>query len=135
MWPNPQETANLVRFTEEILNGKLHFLYSEICSSSTFQHTDYIEKVSSANLFKSFSFTLSMIKSQRALFKVITTNSFKFSGLFLVYFYIIGICPSRSSRNCLRSQKPCSGDVECPSSQLCCSNGCGQMICQPPGRH
>ena len=25
MWPNPQETANLFTFTEEILNGKLHF--------------------------------------------------------------------------------------------------------------
>ena len=23
MWPNPQETADLVTFTEEILNGKL----------------------------------------------------------------------------------------------------------------
>ena len=30
MWPNPQETADLVTFTEEILNGKLHFLCSEI---------------------------------------------------------------------------------------------------------
>ena len=29
MWPNPQETANLVTFTEEILNGKLHFLRSD----------------------------------------------------------------------------------------------------------
>ena len=28
MWPNPEETADLVTFTEEILNGKLHFLYS-----------------------------------------------------------------------------------------------------------
>ena len=28
MRPNPQETANLVTFTEENLNGKLHFLYS-----------------------------------------------------------------------------------------------------------
>ena len=28
MWPNQQETADLVTFTEEILNGKLHFLYS-----------------------------------------------------------------------------------------------------------
>ena len=28
MWPNPQETAALVVFTEEILNGKLHFLCS-----------------------------------------------------------------------------------------------------------
>ena len=26
MWPNPQENADLVIFTEEILNGKLHFL-------------------------------------------------------------------------------------------------------------
>ena len=25
MWPNPQETADLVIFTEEIHNGKLHF--------------------------------------------------------------------------------------------------------------
>ena len=25
MWPNPLETADLVTFTEEILNGKLHF--------------------------------------------------------------------------------------------------------------
>ena len=28
MWPNPQETADLVTFTEEILNGKLYFLCS-----------------------------------------------------------------------------------------------------------
>ena len=26
MWPNPQETGDLVTFIEEILNGKLHFL-------------------------------------------------------------------------------------------------------------
>ena len=28
MRPNPQESADLVTFTEEILNGKLHFLCS-----------------------------------------------------------------------------------------------------------
>ena len=28
MWPSPQGTANLITFTEEILNGKLHFLCS-----------------------------------------------------------------------------------------------------------
>ena len=27
MWPNLQETVDLVTFTERILNGKLHFLY------------------------------------------------------------------------------------------------------------
>ena len=30
MWPNPQETADLVTFIEKILNGKLHFLCSAI---------------------------------------------------------------------------------------------------------
>ena len=29
MWPNPQSPADLVTFTEEILDGKLHFLCSE----------------------------------------------------------------------------------------------------------
>ena len=28
MWPNPQETTDLVTFTGEILNEKLRFLYS-----------------------------------------------------------------------------------------------------------
>ena len=28
MWPNPQETPDLITFTEEILNGKLYFLCS-----------------------------------------------------------------------------------------------------------
>ena len=28
MLPNPQKTADLVTFTEDILNGKLHFLCS-----------------------------------------------------------------------------------------------------------
>ena len=30
MWPNPQETADLVTFIKEILNRKLHFLCSEV---------------------------------------------------------------------------------------------------------
>ena len=30
MRPNRQKTADLVQFTEEILNGKLHFLCSDI---------------------------------------------------------------------------------------------------------
>ena len=31
MCPNPQEIANLVAFTEEILNGNIHFLCSGYC--------------------------------------------------------------------------------------------------------
>ena len=33
MWPNPQETSDLVTITEEIGNGKLHFLGSVVMSS------------------------------------------------------------------------------------------------------
>ena len=29
MWPNPQVTGYLVTFTEEILNGKPHFLHKK----------------------------------------------------------------------------------------------------------
>ena len=38
MQPNPQETAELVTFTEEILNGKLHFVCSVLqsCLSQIF---------------------------------------------------------------------------------------------------
>ena len=39
MWPNPQKTADLVTFTEEILNGKLTFL----CSG----HVWFLKSVSS----------------------------------------------------------------------------------------
>ena len=34
MWPNPQFPVDLVIFTEEILNGKLHFL----CSVDPYQY-------------------------------------------------------------------------------------------------
>ena len=38
MWPNPQVTADLVTFTEEILNGKLHFLCSVSINDVTELH-------------------------------------------------------------------------------------------------
>ena len=34
MWPNPQFPADFVKFTAEILNGKLHFLCSAILNLS-----------------------------------------------------------------------------------------------------
>ena len=57
MWPNPQFPAALVTFTEEILNGKLHFLYSEMNKNknhslntqnsklkfNNFEHVQYID--------------------------------------------------------------------------------------------
>ena len=43
MWRNPQETADLVIFTEEILNEKLPFLCSE--SRNSTDHFNFIVKV------------------------------------------------------------------------------------------
>ena len=37
MWPNPQFPADLITFTEEILNWKLHFLCSDTDES---EHMD-----------------------------------------------------------------------------------------------
>ena len=37
MWPNPQEPADLVKFTEEMLNGKLQFLYSDVTGLQLYQ--------------------------------------------------------------------------------------------------
>ena len=34
MWPNPQETADLVTFTEETLNEKIHFLCAVFIDST-----------------------------------------------------------------------------------------------------
>ena len=40
MWPNSQETADLVKFTEKIFNGKLYFLCSE--KDSGYGKSNYI---------------------------------------------------------------------------------------------
>ena len=50
MWPNPQETVDLVTFTEEILNGKLHFLCSanlkSLPSQSWYSKLGILKKIS-----------------------------------------------------------------------------------------
>ena len=38
MWPNPQETMDLVRFTEEILNGKFHCFCSAFAENVAQNH-------------------------------------------------------------------------------------------------
>ena len=45
MWPNPLETVDLVTFTEEILNGKLHFLYSAVSLQMYMFHSSFIVSV------------------------------------------------------------------------------------------
>lgn len=47
---------------------------------------------------------------------------------------ISGICPSHSTTICQPDKIRCSADNYCPSSRLCCRDGCGDMTCQLPGR-
>ena len=71
MRPNPQETEDLVTFTEEILNGKLHFLCSSI----------YVGRLSFSisrenDIFASFetSLTMSTEVSYNWIFSVLNTS-------------------------------------------------------------
>ena len=48
MWPNPQKAADSVTFTEEILNGKLHFLCIEMGNGLFF----FKKKTQNCNIIK-----------------------------------------------------------------------------------
>ena len=56
MWPNPQESADLVTYTGEILNGKLHFL----CSAFTKKASKKNFIFCSVTLHKNWSFALTI---------------------------------------------------------------------------
>ena len=61
MWPNLQETADLVTFIEEILNAKLHFLYSVSCDY--FPGANYLKEL--LNSFKINNYTKHWYKKLR----------------------------------------------------------------------
>ena len=43
MWPNPQFLVDLVKFTKEVLNGKLHFLCSASPSNQLYLSSELTE--------------------------------------------------------------------------------------------
>ena len=55
MWPNPQEIADLVKFTEEILNRKLHF-YAALLNKYLAENLIFcvVTKVITSFMFKHF---------------------------------------------------------------------------------
>ena len=57
MWPNLQETANLVTFTEEIFNRKLHF----VCSATVVEN-DFVDFYIS--LLKLLTLTWNLLPSE-----------------------------------------------------------------------
>ena len=50
MWPNLQETVNLVAFTEEVLNGKFHFLFCTIYDSAKFMASSLSDLVNNVSI-------------------------------------------------------------------------------------
>ena len=46
MWPNPQETVDLVTCTKEIVNGKLYSLCSEYSGANKVKLTYCFENIS-----------------------------------------------------------------------------------------
>ena len=63
MWPNPWETVGLVKFTEEIPNGKLRFL----CSVMTSTKVTFWAKTAGSKIF--FSFILLIQKMEKSFNK------------------------------------------------------------------
>ena len=87
MWPDPQETANLVTFTEEILNGKLHFLCSvsvrSLLVSLSLQR--YFSVVHTIFYYQSFKTVKSRIRiriysSNMLLWSILGNSSFTWVG-------------------------------------------------------
>ena len=66
MWPNPQKSADLVTFTEKILNRKLHFLCSVKCRSRRLQMFFKIGVFEKSTIFtgKHLHWSLFLIKLQ-----------------------------------------------------------------------
>ena len=107
MWPNPQFPENLVTFTEEILNEKLHFLWSvTVLTDGTHwcvilcYHTDgvYMFNFSLTILYnyRSYNFSL-IIQSKSPHFIPIWENTdqkISENGLFLcgAYFTFLRQC-------------------------------------------
>ena len=71
-----QETADLVTFTEEILNGKLHFLCSDRIISGPLMSAKVTLKVSIVNPFSTSTLLLYPLK---------TSENLRFSDVFRGY--------------------------------------------------
>ena len=75
MWPNPQETADLITLTEEILDEKLHFF----CEVFGFQ--DFI-----FNVFNRFFLTLSVLPNESINTFVLKDHIFHRNMIPLMFF-------------------------------------------------
>ena len=75
MWPNPQETTDMVTFTDEILNGNLHLLYS----INWVQHDRNIDLIG-ANIYNSSR--LQVLFKIGVLFRIIHRKTLVLKSVF-----------------------------------------------------
>ena len=69
MWQNLQETADLVTITGEILNWKLHFLWSVKISNLLFHFSNTYSNISYENMLKNFKNVYELAKINKIFFK------------------------------------------------------------------
>ena len=69
MWPNPQFPADLIIFTEEILNGKLRFLYSVYSEHCQISEMECFAK-------KINSFTLLIISAKQSILDILQGSKY-----------------------------------------------------------
>ena len=87
MWPNPQFLADLVTFTEEILNGKLHFLCN---AKEIFKHVTEIRE--------KFAFFIRRCKWNESKFHSQDFHHFVKSVQIRSYFWSVFCCIRTESR-------------------------------------
>ena len=88
MWSNPQETADLVTFTEEVLNGKPHFL----CSGRTNELQKPFPEFKDVFRFARFSLVYPSTINGKMIF---WTNYSYFEKSHIIYI-ADNICPTQS---------------------------------------
>ena len=100
MWPSPQELADLVTFTEEILNVKILFFVQWIEQMSEFcNKTMYLLTWNRAYIYKK-------INKSKPLLKILNTNSKEnivvtaFSVCLKSTFYVNNLTPSIINSKC-----------------------------------
>ena len=67
MWPNPQFPADLVTFTEDILNGKLHFSAVHAWSVDTFKRFRYAQWYDPYIVIKVIAFSIIVLSENTCL--------------------------------------------------------------------
>ena len=91
MWQTPKSPADLITFTEEILNGKLYFLYSEILISDEIFTISKFLQIFLGKIRKNQVATKSEVSICRLIFYRNTAWKVYKYGVFLVRIFLYSV--------------------------------------------